>query len=193
MFSFLVDNQARVCYPPIVKFIYALLYNRRQHYEIFHKRPLLLRDRRGAHRRVRMDQYPGGRAVHAADLCDLRRVRAARRQARHGERAGVSAAGCGGRAGVRGLSRRVRVPDRHDRRIPRRLHPAGAHHHPRAGALGTRAVGVRAVGSRGAARVLRIRHGVVLAKCVLPFLLPDAIKLALATLLRARLYRRIPA
>ena len=28
---------------------------------------------------------------------------------------------------------------------------------------------------------------------VLPFLLPDAIKLALATLLRARLYRRIPA
>lgn len=51
--------------------------------------------------------------------------------------------------------------DRHDRRIPRRLHPAGAHHRPRAGALGTRAVGVRAVGSRGAARVLRIRHGVV--------------------------------
>ena len=35
--------------------------------------------------------------------------------------------------------------------------------------------------------------GVVLAKCVLPFLLPDAVKLALATLLRARLYRRIPA
>ena len=38
-----------------------------------------------------------------------------------------------------------------------------------------------------------ITLGVVLAKCVLPFLLPDAIKLALATLLRARLYRRIPA
>ena len=34
-----------------------------------------------------------------------------------------------------------------------------------------------------------ITLGVVLAKCVLP----DAIKLALATLLRARLYRRIPA
>ena len=33
----------------------------------------------------------------------------------------------------------------------------------------------------------------ILAKCVLPFLLPDAVKLALATLLRARLYRRIPA
>ncbi len=31
-----------------------------------------------------------------------------------------------------------------------------------------------------------ITLGVVLAKCVLPFLLPDAIKLALATLLRAR-------
>ena len=31
------------------------------------------------------------------------------------------------------------------------------------------------------------------ALTVLPFLLPDAIKLALATLLRARLYRRIPA
>ena len=54
IFSFLVDNQARVCYRPIVKFIHVLLYNRRQHYEIFHKRPLLLRDRRGAHRRVRM-------------------------------------------------------------------------------------------------------------------------------------------
>ena len=38
-----------------------------------------------------------------------------------------------------------------------------------------------------------ITLGVVLAKCVLPFLLPDAVKLALATLLRARLYRRIPA
>jgi biotin transport system substrate-specific component len=38
-----------------------------------------------------------------------------------------------------------------------------------------------------------ITLGVVLAKCVLPFLLPDAIKLALATLIRARLYRRIPA
>ena len=37
-----------------------------------------------------------------------------------------------------------------------------------------------------------ITLGVVLAKCVLPFLLPDAVKLALATLLRARLYRRIP-
>ena len=157
MFSFLVDNQARVCYRPIVKFIYALLYNRRQHYEIFHKRPLLLRDRRGAHRRVRMDQHPGGRAVHAADVCHLRR----RRQARHGERAGVSAAGRGGCAGICGLSRRLRVPDRHDRRIPRRLHPAGAHHRSRTGALGTRAVGVRAVGCRGAARVLRIRHGVV--------------------------------
>ena len=35
--------------------------------------------------------------------------------------------------------------------------------------------------------------GIVLAKGVLPFLLPDAVKLALATLLRARLYRRIPA
>lgn len=38
-----------------------------------------------------------------------------------------------------------------------------------------------------------ITLGVVLAKCVLPFLLPDAVKLALATLLRARLYCRIPA
>lgn len=38
-----------------------------------------------------------------------------------------------------------------------------------------------------------ITLGVVLAKCVLPFLLPDAVKLTLATLLRARLYRRIPA
>ena len=38
-----------------------------------------------------------------------------------------------------------------------------------------------------------ITLGVVLAKCVLPFLLPDAVKLALATLLRARLYHRIPA
>ena len=38
-----------------------------------------------------------------------------------------------------------------------------------------------------------ITLGVVLAKCVLPFLLPDAVKLALAALLRARLYRRIPA
>lgn len=38
-----------------------------------------------------------------------------------------------------------------------------------------------------------ITLGVVLAKCVLPFLLPDAVKLALATLLRVRLYRRIPA
>ena len=38
-----------------------------------------------------------------------------------------------------------------------------------------------------------ITLGVVLAKCVLPFLLPDAVKLALATLLRARLYRRIGA
>ena len=38
-----------------------------------------------------------------------------------------------------------------------------------------------------------ITLGVVLTKCVLPFLLPDAVKLALAALLRARLYRRIPA
>lgn len=130
------------------------------------------------------------------------------RQARHGERAGVSAAGRGRRAGVRGLSRRVRVPARHDGRLPRRLCAADAHHHLRAGALGAGPVGVRALGGRGAARVLCVRNGVVshrlhphgaitlgvvLAKCVLPFLLPDAVKLALATLLRARLYRRIPA
>lgn len=79
----------------------------------------------------------------------------------------------------------------------------------RAGALGAGPVGVRALGGRGAAGVLRVRHGVVphrlhphgattlgvvagqVACC--RFLLPDAIKLALATLIRARLYRRIPA
>ena len=122
---------------------------------------MLLRDRRGAHRRVRVDQHPGGRAVHAADVCNLHRVRPARRQARHGERAGVSAAGRGRRAGVRGLSRRVRVPARHDGRLPRRLCAADAHHHLRAGALGAGPVGVRALGGRGAARVLCVRNGVV--------------------------------
>lgn len=68
-------------------------------------------------------------------------------------------------------------------------------------------MGVRAVGAVGLlvcyafgtawflivyTRTGAITLGVVLAKCVLPFLLPDAVKLALATLLRARLYRRIP-
>lgn len=162
----------------------------------------------GAHRRVRMDQHPGGRAVHAADLCDLRRVRAARRQARYGERAGVSAAGCGGRAGICGLSRRVRVPDRHDRGylvgfILLALIIALAQARWGLGQwvfVLSAAVGLLVCYAFGTAwflivytRTGAITLGVVLAKCVLPFLLPDAVKLALATLLRARLYRRIPA
>ena len=100
------------------------------------------------------------------------------------------------------LSRRLRVPDRHDRRIPRRLHPAGAHHHPSRRRAGAWAVGVRAVGSHGLlvcyafgtawflivyTRTGAITLGVVLAKCVLPFLLPDATEARPLRRCRARL------